>query len=131
MGKWGVNQDETFEVTTLTADFADNIRLANVPYVIQAFLYIMYTQGDETELEIRVEESCVENEDPVTEHYFVETIADNSGYVEPFIFKLTASGNYRIPIQVGEGEDRMRVAVRGGGGAPPYSGTAKLFFSIR
>ena len=130
MGKWGVNQDETFVVTTLTADYADNRRLANLPDVIQYFLYIDYTKGSETALEIRVEVSCVEDDNPATEGYYVETIADNDGYVEQFIFKLTESDKYRIPLQVGEGEDRVRVAVRGAG-TPPFSGTAVLHFSIR
>lgn len=132
MGKWGYNQDETFVVSSgsLTANFNDNVRLANCPEVIQAFLYVDYIKGSEDALEIRVEESLVDNDNPGTEMYFQETIVDNDGLATLFVFSLEISGKYRIPIQVGESEDRMRVSVRGVG-ATPFSGEASLYFGIR
>lgn len=130
MSKWGADYDETFVVTTLTADFDDNVRLGNVPDVIQAFVYIDYTKGSETSLEIRIEESMIDDDNPTTELYFGETIADNNGDVEQFVLRLYASGNYRLPLQIGKAEDRIRVAVRGAG-TPPFSGTATLYYGVR
>jgi len=132
MGKWGVDQDQTFIVSSgnLTTNFEDNTRLANVPYVIQAFVYIDYTKGSEDYLEVAVEESLVDDDSPSTELYFYETIVDNEGYVEKYIFKFTESGRYRLPMQVGESEDRLKISVRGAG-TPPFDGEVTLFFGIR
>lgn len=132
MGKWGFNQDETFVISSgsLTANFDNNVRIANCPSVIQAFLYIDYTKGSEDSLEIRVEESLVDDDNPGTEMYFQETIVDNDGLTTLFVFQLKTSGKYRIPIQLGESEDRMRVSVRGTG-ATPYDGNATLYFGVR
>jgi hypothetical protein len=132
MGKWGYNQDQDFIVASgsLTANFNDNVRIANCPSVIQAFLYIDYNKGSETSLELKLEESLVDDDNPGTEMYFQETIADNAGLVNLFVFSFTETGKYRIPIQLGESEDRMRVSVRGTG-ATPYDGAATLYFGIR
>ena len=132
MGKWGYNQDETFVIASgsLTPNFGDNIRIANCPTVIQAFLYVDYTKGSESALEVRVEESFVDDDNPTTELYFQETIVDNAGLVELYTFRFEVTGKYRIPYQIGESEDRLRVAARGVG-TPAFSGTVKLYFGIR
>jgi hypothetical protein len=132
MGKWGYDQDETFNIASggLTLNFADNQRIANCPTVIQGFLYIDYTKGNETELQVRLEESFVDDDNPTTELYFQETIIDNAGLVELYTFKFTESGMYRIPFQLGESEDRIRVSARGEG-TPAFSGEVNLYFGIR
>ena len=132
MGKWGYNQDETFNVASggLTPNFDDNIRIANCPTVIQAFLYVDYTKGSEDALEIRVEESFVDDDNPTTEQYFQETIVDNAGLVELYTFRFEVTGKYRVPYQIGESEDRLRVSARGAG-TPAFSGEAKIYFGIR
>lgn len=132
MGKWGANQDQTFDVTSgsLTANFNDNVRIADCPSVIQGFLYIDYTKGSEDSLELRLEESFVDDDNPSTEQYFQETIIDNDGLTTLFVFSFTQSGKYRIPFKLGESEDRIRVSVRGTG-ATPYDGSASLYFGIR
>ena len=132
MGKWGYEQNETFVVASgsLTADFTDNWRIANAPTVIQAFLYVKYTKGNENQMEILIEESAIDDDNPSTEMYFCETISDNDGFVEHFILKLTESGDYRIPLQIGESEDRIKVSVRGDG-TPAFTGAATLYFGIR
>jgi len=128
--KWGIAYNESFVVTALTPNFVDNARLANIPYVIQAFVYIDYVKGSETALEIMIEESNTDENNPGVELYFVETIADNDGFVDPYLFKLTETGAYRIPLQVGESEDRLRVSVRGAG-TPAFTGTATLYYGVR
>lgn len=132
MGKWGPDQDDTFVVAagSLTDTFEDNMRVANTPTIIQAFIYIDYTQGNETKLEMRVEESPQEDEGVTVEDYFVETIADNEGCVTPYIFCFETSGRYRIPFQIGESEDRLRVAVRGAG-TPAFTGSVTLLYGVR
>ena len=132
MGKWGENQNQTFIVPSgsLTINFADNLRIANCPSVIQAFIYVDYTKGSEDALEVRLEESLVDDDNPSTEMYFQETIVDNDGLVTLFVFRFTETGKYRIPFQLGESEDRMRVSVRATG-TPPFSGDVTLYFGIR
>lgn len=132
MGKWGYDQNETFNIASggLTLNFEDNLRIANAPTVIQFFLYVDYSKGNETELQIRVEESFVDDDDPNTEQYFQETIVDNAGLVELYTFRFTETGKYRIPFQLGESEDRVRVSARGEG-APAFTGEVKLYFGIR
>ena len=132
MGKWGYNQDETFNIASgdLTQNYEDNVRIANCPTVIQFFLYVDYTKGSEDSLEVRMEESFVDDDNPTTEQYFQETIVDNAGLVELYTFKFTETGKYRIPFQVGESEDRMRVSARGTG-TPAFDGEVKLYFGIR
>ena len=132
MGKWGPNQNQTFIIPSgsLTSSFDDNLRLANAPSVIQAFVYIDYTKGNEDALELRLEESVIDDDNPSTELYFQETIVDNDGLVTLFLFKFEQTGKYRIPFQLGESEDRMRVSARGTG-VPPFTGSVNLYFGIR
>jgi hypothetical protein len=132
MPKWGPNLDEDFVVAALTAAFADNSkigRLAGGSGVGQLFLYVDYTKGDEAEMEVEVRFSSAEDAPP-GETFFTETIVSDVGSVGVFLFKMSATEKYRIPIQFGKSEDYAQVSVRGTGGAGPFTGTANLFFGI-
>lgn len=132
MPKWGLNLDEDFNVVALTAAFADNRkvgRLAGGSGVGQMFLYVEYTKGDETNLEIEGRFSSSEDAPP-GETFFAEAIASDVGNVGIFRYRLLATENYRIPIQFGKSEDYVQISVRGTGGAGPFTGTATLFFGV-
>jgi hypothetical protein len=135
MPKWGPNLDEDFIVdagSPLTADFADNSRvgrLAGGSGVGQMFLYVDYTKGDETEMDVDVRFSSAEDAPP-GETFFTEVISSDVGALGVFRYRLIATENYRIPIQFGRSEDYAQVSVRGTGGAGPFTGTANLFFGI-
>ena len=134
MPSWGPNLDEDFVIGAgdLTADFADNTRvgrLAGGSGVGQMFLYVEYEKGDEVELEIEVRFSSSEDAPP-GEAFFAETITDDAGAVENFVYKRATSEQFRIPIQFGKSEDYCRISVRGTGGAGPFTGEAILFFGI-
>jgi len=127
---WGENYDQTFDITNLTTTFSDNSRVALTPAVIQAFVYIDYTKGNEDELQVLVEYSPVFDDTSPSNLFFADTISDNDGTTETFIFRFTQSGTFRIPVQLGESEDRIRVSCRGAG-TPPFTGTASLYCSVR
>lgn len=135
MPKWGLNQTEDFIIdagSPLTAAFPDNShigRLAGGTGVGQMFLYVDYTKGDEATFEIEVAMSSAEDAPP-GETFYDETIADDSGNVTLFTYKLLATKAYRIPIQFGRQEDYAQVSVRGTGGPGPFTGTAILCFGI-
>jgi len=116
----------------LTANFADNRRvgrLAGGTGVGQMFLYVEYTKGDETNLEIEGRFSSAEDAPP-GETFFSETISSDAGIVALFRYRLSLTENYRIPIQFGKSEDYVQISVKGTGGAGPFTGTANLFFGI-
>jgi len=135
MPKWGENVDQTFEVgvgSPLTANFADNSRvgrLAGGSGVGQMFLYVEYTKGDETAMEIEARFSSAEDAPP-GETFFTETIVADTGLVGKFAFSIASTENFRIPLQFGRSEDYVEISVRGTGGAGPFTGTANIFFGI-
>lgn len=133
MAKWGIPGTQTFIVVSgsLTDDFADNVRIAQIPAdAQQTFVYVDYTKGTEDRLEVKIEEARVDDVFNSPTRFFQEVIVDSDGYVAPFVFKFTASGKYRVPLPAGVSEDRIRVSVRGYG-LLPFSGGAELLYGVR
>lgn len=125
MGRWDETEDQDFIVTTLTTDFDDNKQIALVPQVQQFILYIDYTKGTETSLEIKIEYAPAHT-DP--KEFYQETLMDiQAQTVNVYVFKIGASGKFRIPIPVGIQEDQLKVSVRGVG---TPTGTLTLDFSV-
>lgn len=124
-GRWAVTGDQDFIVTALTNNFDNNKKIALVDQVQQFILYLDYSKGTETTLEIRLKYA---HKWDTPKKFYQESIMDiGTQILVPYVFKINASGQYRIPIPVGIQEDQVEVSVRGVGTA---SGTVNLDFTI-
>lgn len=125
MGRWGTAGNEDFNVTTLSNNFDDNKKVALLPQVTQVIIYLNYTKGSETRLEVRFRYAHKFDTPKV---FYQESLLDiNTQQVTLYVMEITASGPYRIPLPVGVQEDQIEVAVRGIG-VPSPTGTATLDF---
>ena len=126
MGRWGETEDQDF-IATLTNDFSNNEEVALLPQVQQFILYLDYTKGSESSLEIKLEYALQWNTPKV---FYQESIMDiGSQIVTPYVITISVSGKYRIPLPVGIQEDQIKISVRGVGSvAAP--GSVTLDFTV-
>ena len=97
---------------------APGIAIVSTPNRSNIALYLDYTKGDETSIELRVEKSNKFDTDG-SEVWFQETKEDTS--VNPSTFALkertfTASGKYRLEVLNNPADDKVRFSVKRTGG---------------
>lgn len=124
------SQRERFQIADgeLTdAYIAANTKLAKLDESKKVFLYVEYTKGAETDLELRLSLANGDINDNAKLFQDQEVAAD--GTVTPRTYTLTGSGLYRIPLDVAPSERLLEVAARGVGAGSPYAGAVvELFF---
>lgn len=91
-------------------------KVANVRDVDETVLYIDYTKGTETGLELRIELSNTQDPSSVSERFYQIGVLDTTtGVLVLTTIKIAATGKYRMPLPTLMQEDRLRVAIRDSG----------------
>ena len=111
-----------FDGVTLTGAYAGNEAEVAKEFRSGISLFISYTKGDETTMEIKIEFSP-QSDTEGAEDWYQET-SDSGGTITLFERQFTGTGLYKVDVPGTPKEDKIRISVKGTGGGP--TGTVSI-----